>query len=1175
MRSFKPVLAVVGSQWFLTLLGALILSLLVWYFGTLIGFGDWQPLAGDIARLLVILVILLVWAGANLAVQARRRQANAKLVSDLTAPAAQPDPGQAEVGELARRFQEALVRLRRSRVGRGDRRRWLYELPWYVMIGPMASGKTTALTQSGLRFPLGDVQELRGAGGTRYCDWLFTEEAVLIDTAGRYVSQDVDRTVDRTAWLGFLDLLRKHRPRQPLNGVIVAIPTDALAGTRADMDLAVQVRARLEELESHLGMRLPVYLMVSKSDLVAGFSTFFRDLDDAGREQVWGVTFPHQLGTADAPDMATMRNALSALTARLDKVVPERLAAEGDLARRAEIFAFPAHFAQLGEDVVRFVERCFRSSAYETGGWLRGVYFTSGTQVGTPIDRLVADISARFAIASAGPSAQAGDRSFFLTRMLKDVVFGEASLVGRDPVRERREHMARWAALAAVAAVTVLITAAWTLSYIGNREQYDALEADIMAWSAKAGPLAKSRLTLEDADYIQVLPLLDEMVAIEDGLKTPNGWRMGFGLSQRESTLARVEPGYRNALNDLLLPRLVLSSERSLRQHLDQPDYVIEGLKTYLMLGGIAPVDPAQIQAWFTVDTENHRADLAPSAARHTEALARLLPTVDPRPVLDATLQADARAVLARIPLAKRAYDAVVDNPDVTDLPGWRLTDNAGPNAQTALVRRSGLPLDTEIPAIYTYQGFHELFLPLLDEGARSAWAELWVLSGRGNPNPGNAEIERLKQDMLRLYYDDAIASWEELLRDVTVAPVGGSLNQAVEVVRALSGTSSPLVMMTEAVIRETKLTEPPQKEEEKSAGDVAAEVAAKKIGRKLGKLGVLVKRQHGDTAPAAVPGKPVEDHFAYLRKAAEGDGSGQAPLQQAVARLGDLHARLADATRAANPEEALRGQGTDAGAQLAQAAKLLPPPLDGMLSGVAASTGSLLGNTVTRELNAAWRSEVLPFCRTALNNRFPFDPNSDTDANLEDMTRLFAPGGLIDGFVKQRLAPYLDMSRRPWRDARGIGLSQAALGRLVRASGITDALFPTGKAGGSFVLTPRGLDSSARSLFLSIDGQELTYDHGPAQPVAFTWPGPKAGQVRLSFARVDGETPATAVEDGPWALFRMLRKGQITPSGQPDQFEVVLQTGNHEARFSLRAGSVKNPFDPTLLRGFSCPEAL
>ena len=122
---------------------------------------------------------------------------------------------------------------------------------------------------------------------------------MLIDTAGRYTTQDSNAAVDRAGWDAFLDLLRRTRPRQPLNGVIVAIALSDIANAPSDERLAHAraIRRRIKEVEERLGIRLPVYALFTKADLIAGFTEFFDDLDRERREQVWGVTFP--FGKAD------------------------------------------------------------------------------------------------------------------------------------------------------------------------------------------------------------------------------------------------------------------------------------------------------------------------------------------------------------------------------------------------------------------------------------------------------------------------------------------------------------------------------------------------------------------------------------------------------------------------------------------------------------------------------------------------------------------------------------------------------------------------------------------------------------------------------------------------------------------------------------------------------------
>lgn len=67
----------------------------------------------------------------------------------------------------------------------------------------------------------------------------------------------------------------------------------------------------------------------------------------------------------------------------------ERLQQERDLARRDLIYGFPQQFGALKDCLQSFLEGVFKPNAFEERVLLRGVYFTSGTQEGSPIDRLI------------------------------------------------------------------------------------------------------------------------------------------------------------------------------------------------------------------------------------------------------------------------------------------------------------------------------------------------------------------------------------------------------------------------------------------------------------------------------------------------------------------------------------------------------------------------------------------------------------------------------------------------------------------------------------------------------------------------------------------------------------------------------------------------------------------
>src|SRR5215468_133489 len=332
----QAFLRFITSRWVLSFVGVAILAVLVWLFGPLL-----EMLEGWVARLSVILALLVIWAGTNLVLDLLRRRREQKLEKAVAETAdSEDDSAHEEAAALGERMSTALALLKKARGTRG----YLYEQPWYVIIGPPGAGKTTALLNSGLKFPLAAEMgqgAVAGVGGTRLCDWWFTDEAVLIDTAGRYTTQDSQAAVDRAGWDTFLDMLHRTRPRQPLNGVIVAIALSDIAAAPNEERIAHAraIRRRVKELEERLAIRLPVYALFTKADLIAGFTEFFDDLDRDRRNQVWGVTFPLRKGEPGV--VTTFRDELKLIVERLDQRLFERLQAEQSPDRRGLIAGFP------------------------------------------------------------------------------------------------------------------------------------------------------------------------------------------------------------------------------------------------------------------------------------------------------------------------------------------------------------------------------------------------------------------------------------------------------------------------------------------------------------------------------------------------------------------------------------------------------------------------------------------------------------------------------------------------------------------------------------------------------------------------------------------------------------------------------------------------------------------
>ncbi len=516
-------------------------ALAVWFAGDMV-----PALDGPFERFALIVGVGVAWLAWELWRARKSLKENEELLEGIAGGVEQDSAARAahEISVLRKRLEDATGVLRKARFrGPGGERRTVAELPWYMFIGAPGSGKTTALLNAGLRFPLGDPRgerALQGVSGTRNCDWWFTDQAVLLDTAGRYTTQESDREADAAAWLGFLDLLKRSRARQPLNGVIVTLSIADLVHWSEDemARYAGHVRERVWELYSRLAIRLPVYVLVTKADLLAGFMEFFSNLDAEGRAQVWGTTFAHSEVGSDFA--RRFEEELARLERRLYGMLPARLQEERDLQRRAAIYRFPQQFRVAGPLIGAFLESAFGAAWPGEPPLARGVYFASGTQEGSPIDRVLGTLARSFNLErKVQPPNVGSGKSFFLRRLLHEVIFGESGLAGVDPVRERRRRTARLAAYAAMALVSVALAAAWSASYLGNR----ALVAEAAERAAAAAKELEGLGEPKPGDEAKLAAALDRLRELfgERGRGV-----VGFGLYQGDKIKAQAERASRS-----------------------------------------------------------------------------------------------------------------------------------------------------------------------------------------------------------------------------------------------------------------------------------------------------------------------------------------------------------------------------------------------------------------------------------------------------------------------------------------------------------------------------------------------------------------------------------------------------------------------------------------------------
>jgi len=1175
----QKILGLCKSGWFMALIGVLLLSILVWVGGPWLGIGDSQPLASPVVRLVVIVIIVAIWAICLQVSQLRARKKANQLSGDVAVQPTQAtgdhdERSEDERAQLQNRFREAVDTLRKRRHGGGN----LYTLPWYVVIGPPGSGKSTLVQNSGLHFPLSErfgKDALRGIGGTRNCDWWFTDEAVFLDTAGRYTTQDSDRSADAGAWAEFLKLLRKYRKRRPINGVMVAMSVSDLlmldaAGLKAHI---AAVRRRLDELGEQLRIGGAGYPGPAQCDLVARGGGVFDNPDAEPRKPGRGAAVPGA-PTMDGSAAAAFAGEFDLLTDQLNARVLDRLYEERDRNRRAAILSFPLQMGSLREIVRQFVEGVFSGHQYGTPPLLRGVYLTSGTQEGTPIDRMLGAVARTFGLdpARVQPSS-AKQRTFFVERLLKDVLFRESGFAGTDPKLERRKILLQAAAYGGALLLTVLLLAGLFTSYGRNRAYLAQVQQAIAQYPAKADITGAS----DDKTYFaQALQRLDAMDSVESVAREYQGnvpWLMRFGLYQGNAVGEEVHGAYLRELNALLLPGVAMRFRNGLAASASDPQALYYYLKGYLMLGEPAHRDADQLVALTNIEWNR----IFPADTVLQQALAKQFAVLiaDPKKLraipLDNDLLAQARSTLQTADLATLVYGNLKLQEAASDDPSLHLDKELG-LLGNVFRRNSGAPLSQPLPALYT----QPVFLHEVDKGIAEAVQQFakddWVFGAGKMDSLAQA---RMQQQVLALYEQDYIKQWDGLLDDLALQPIS-NIQDASAIAAKLAGPSSPLKALLKLVADNTSdmLRAPAESGGGKAAAGVE-KLAAQKAKQKATQNAlsrVLAGAAAGGeaAAPAAKPGDAISAHFDALDKLTAG-APGAAPIDQTLASIEQLSKTLltmtdfGDSAGQPNPQLLLAQQ------QVSQ----LPPPVSGWLAALTGKSQALVASGTQSALGDQFKQAVGKDCAAFTRGRFPFDASGRSDIPLQNFAGLFGYGGSFDAYYKQTLAKLVDASGPVWKWKTGPGAVAGPPGMLAQmqlADEIKQMYFHNGanEPEVDFSITQPQLGDGIDKLEIAIDGQTFTYTPGSAGRMAMKWPGPKPGLVTVSAWDAAGNLLSTFSYQGDWAFFHALDAARLQKQSDL-RYLATFDFGGHVAKVVILAGSLKNPFLNQAVHRFRC----
>jgi DNA polymerase III delta prime subunit len=394
----------------------------------------------------------------------------------------------ARVDDLRKKFEDGIEKFRAA--GKN-----LYDFPWYMIAGEPGSGKTEAIRHCNIGFPPGLQDQFQGAGGTINMNWWFTDHAVILDTAGRLMFEEVE-TGGSSEWKEFLTLLKKSRPRCPINGVFLVIPSDSLIKDTADEieQKASKIAQQFDTIQRTLDVRFPVFVVVTKSDLINGFRDFFDNLEDPQlQHQILGWSNPEPLDEPYNPGFIDQH--LTTIQARLFR---RRLALLQDIMSKSDepgakrmsetdtLYAFPQSITKIAPRMARYLELVFSVGSQWSCKplFFRGIYFTSSMREGSALD---ADLAESLGVPiDSLPDGRVWerDRAYFLRDLFIKKVFREKGLV-TNATSAKKQHRRRKATVLFSAAASVILLLFFTI-YIAVSFRRDVGEMKgYLATSAK------------------------------------------------------------------------------------------------------------------------------------------------------------------------------------------------------------------------------------------------------------------------------------------------------------------------------------------------------------------------------------------------------------------------------------------------------------------------------------------------------------------------------------------------------------------------------------------------------------------------------------------------------------------------------------------------------------------
>ena len=1173
----------------------------IWWLGPRWALAGYQPLGSVTARVLAIVMLLVLpLLGWIVRLQRRNRRLEAERKHEEVR---QTDACLRFVEAQERDLDRNLALLQANLKGRNAQ----YQIPWYLVLGQENAGKTSFVNRvsqgSSLTAEMkaGSWRQQEDPDRLYSIDWCIGDQAVLIDPPGEIISQlpvangpeqessvapqgassGLPEELHARLWHGFVSWLGHNRSRRPLNGVVLVVSLVTLLNQPPSerKQLAAILRSRLIELSRELGTRPPLYVVLSKFDLLDGFDTLFARLPKSAREDLFGLTFTFDsLRDYDAW-LEELGERYDAFLERLNDKVFDALANSTDQDQRQSLHSLVRQLCGLRSMLLDFLGDVLGSDRFATPALPRGVFFSSVYQQGllnnTFVDCAAQAYEMREASNRMHPSGQA--LVYFAQQLFQRVIYPESDLAGDNPrvIRQKKHAMALRFGIASLG--SLLVCGGWYHYYGINRDK-------ALSVLERSRDFSVSAVDTElDPTGRNLLPPLDQIsnaVAVYGNYR--NAWPLlaNMGLYQGHAIGPKVDEAYLTLLSQHFLPALASGVMESLDGAGIGDDTQLAALRVYRMIEDRTNRRQPVVENWMAAQWQAAfpgQDSVQTALMRHLEYAMKYVDTRLPQyQQRVATVQQHLR----QIPLPERVYMTMNQEAGVSLTSPLDLRNEIGPAfdivyqpepGQVEAAGETPPPASGRIDALLTAKGYRSYFARHSENLTELAMIDQWALGERAKVDYSDADKTVLAERIRAIYGRAYVDTWRRNLNHLEVRDFN-DIADAVNILGSVTGPAAPLRRLVETVRDNSELGLRATPVDDTGSDPGAALVQAVVRTRDDEQRTPLIT----DIARAFAPLNQLldsrEDRAPYLEETMLAIAS----VQDKVRVVHDSPDRGKVAL--AMVVERFSLQGPDPIANLQRIAAGLPEPLNRQVAKLADESSRVILVEALRELERRWDRDVHRFYRERLADRYPFNPASRQEASLEDFTAFFGPQGRLQKFREQYLNLFLEDNLEALYSERlgGYLVSADVQARLTSAERIRDAFFNgRGLLGVQFYIEPLGLAPTKRSSSLSVEGQLITYNHGPSTSTALIWPNTLApnNESRMTLVNASGSSSGL-VYRGPWSLYRLLSQARLNGSTSTS-VDISFSAPDGGMRYRISTEKAENPFTQPLFKGFALPRTL